>query len=100
VDAKSEPFGVLSIELSVGRRAGKILGQNLQFAISDALILELKSRHDGAGDPPITLRVGLEICIRHRTNKEAQFEQTEYRPSVQFRQKGNRLIHDTALRSN
>jgi hypothetical protein len=32
--------------------------------------------------------------------KEAQFEQTEYRPSVQFRQKGNRLIHDTALRSN
>jgi len=34
------------------------------------------------------------------SSKEAQFEQTEYRPSVQFRQKGNRLMLDTTLRSN
>ena len=68
VDAESEPFSVLSIELSVGRRAAEILRQYLWLAISDPCILELKSRHDGASDSPIASLVGLKIAVRHRTN--------------------------------
>jgi hypothetical protein len=34
------------------------------------------------------------------STKEAQFEQTEYRTSLQLRQKGNHPLLDTALRSN
>jgi hypothetical protein len=52
VDAESEPFDILRIKLSVGRWATEILRQHLQLAISDSRILELKSRHDGTGDPP------------------------------------------------
>lgn len=68
MDADSEPFRVLRIELSVRRWPAEILRQHLHFAISDPRILELQARHDGAADPPITSRIGLEICIRHRTD--------------------------------
>lgn len=71
MDAESEPFGVLSIELSVGRGAAEILRQHLQLAISDSRILELKSRHDGAADPPITSSICLGIHIGDRTNLAA-----------------------------
>jgi len=68
VDADSQPFGVLRIELSIGRGAAEVLRQYLYLAISDPRILELQARHDGAPDPPVTSRVGLKIGIRHRTN--------------------------------
>src|SRR5512132_2764432 len=71
MDADSDPLRILAIELSVGRGTAEILHQQLPPAISNSRILELKSGHDAAGDPPITSLVGLKICIRHRTNLAA-----------------------------
>ena len=63
MDAYSNPFHLLSIELSVRRRTGKVFGQNLNLPVADAGIFKLKTGHERARDGPIGPFIGLEVRI-------------------------------------
>lgn len=68
VKTDAEPLRMSSIKLPVRRRAGEILREQLQLAISYTCIFKPKTRQDGLCDGPIRALIDLKIRVADWTD--------------------------------